>query len=125
MHVKFKAKNLVDSVLLNLAQNAWIRTRFALPWVACKSLSVSDIEKDAWAFTYERSSNIDDVTKWSNETLTWSSNVCTLDEWEEKLKTAFWKPGDERYGVELHLARAPSTGYFFMYDLDIYSEWNY
>ncbi|KAF9558970.1 hypothetical protein CPC08DRAFT_724185 [Agrocybe pediades] len=110
-HVNFKATNLSPPVLVDLVRSAWIHTRFVLPWVACRT---SAKEKDAWFYTYETPTNIDAATKWATETVFWSDDLRSKAEWEEVLKNKYWKANEGRQSMELHLARAPSGGGYFL-----------
>ncbi|KAF4613246.1 hypothetical protein D9613_010774 [Agrocybe pediades] len=110
-HVHFKAVNLSPPVLVDLVRAAWIHTRFVLPWVACRT---SAEEKDAWFYTYETPSNVDAVTKWATETVFWSDDPRSKAQWEDVLKSKYWKASEGRYSMELHLARASSGGGYFL-----------
>ncbi|KAF9558969.1 hypothetical protein CPC08DRAFT_763615 [Agrocybe pediades] len=110
-HVNFKAGNLSPPILVDLVRAAWIHTRFVLPWVACRT---SAEEKDAWFYTYETPSNVDATMKWAIDTNFWSDDSRSKAEWEEVLKNNYWKASEGRYSMELHLARAPSGGGYFL-----------
>ncbi|KAF4613135.1 hypothetical protein D9613_010699 [Agrocybe pediades] len=124
--VFFKAE-ISPTDLMQAAKEAWIRTRFAAPWVAQRTSSASSelAEPNSWMNTYETSSvpkkGFERAVSWAESTLFWRDEVRSLEEWEEVLKNAYWRPSDGRFGMEWHFARGVSENeYFIMYAVPHY-----
>ena len=94
--------------LTELVKQAWIRTRFDAPWVAQRAFK-EDGEPNSWIHAYETSfkDGFGVAQLWANDTVIWRDEVHTLADWEEVLLSAYWKPGDGRFGMEWHIAKAP------------------
>ncbi|KAF9547930.1 hypothetical protein CPC08DRAFT_769342 [Agrocybe pediades] len=117
--VFFKAE-ISPTDLMQAAKEAWIRTRFAAPWVAQRTSSASSelAEPNSWMNTYETSSvpekGFERAVSWAESTLFWRDEVRSLEEWEEVLKNAYWRPSDGRFGMEWHFARGVSENEYFI-----------
>jgi len=101
---------MFPSQLIGLVKDAWIRTRFDAPWVAQRASK--DVEPDSWIHAYETSSQsgFEIAQSWANETVIWRDELHSLPDWEEIILKAYWKPDDGRFGMEWHIAKAPSGG---------------
>ena len=73
-------------------------------------------ETNSWFQIYDFLSPMDmsPVHLWADKTVIWRDEKQTLKEWEMSLKEKYWTPSDGRFGMELHLAKAPEGGYFIM-----------
>lgn len=96
-------------------EDAWIRTRFAAPWIAARTSTLDGpgVEPNSWTQTYN--TGVEAAKRWAEEIVIWRDESLLLTDWEEKLKGEFWKPSSGKFGMECHLAKAPSDGYYIMY----------
>ncbi|KAF9547929.1 hypothetical protein CPC08DRAFT_769341 [Agrocybe pediades] len=117
--VTFKA-TIPPSHLMQLAKEAWIRTRFAAPWVAQRTFKADSdsAEPNTWVNAYETSSiparGYECAKTWANETVLWRDEVLSMEEWEVVLRKVYWRPSDGRFGMEWHLAKGPTEGDYFI-----------
>lgn len=112
-HVNFKF-DISQEALLAAAKAAWIHTRFAVPWLATRTVKAE--ESNSWSIVYEAPNRSDDdhMTQWANETVLWRVGLRSAAAWEDTIKQEYWRPDDGRYSMEYHIARAPAGGFFFM-----------
>ncbi|KAF8904751.1 hypothetical protein CPB84DRAFT_1745765 [Gymnopilus junonius] len=109
IHVTFK-EDISQTALVAAVKEAWMQTRFLTPWMATRTSKIENAEANSWSLTYDACLK----PAWAEETVMWRNEVLSLVEWEEKIEDAYWKPSAGRFGVEVTLARAPSTGYHFL-----------
>ncbi|KAF9547931.1 hypothetical protein CPC08DRAFT_715702 [Agrocybe pediades] len=114
-HLLFQSSEPTCQSMCDTVRTAWIHTRFIAPWIAIRTTTVAE-EKNSWFQVYDEPSatNMKPVNDWADATILWREEMQGLSEWESCLKERFWTPSAGRFGVELHVAKAPEEGYFIM-----------
>ncbi|KAK7454653.1 hypothetical protein VKT23_011406 [Stygiomarasmius scandens] len=104
--------SLSQEQLAPYVKAAWTQTRFIVPWMALRTSNL-DTRDNSFLYSYEVPQNQDVVDAWTNETVVWHHECLEFAEWETSLKGLYFKPGDNRYSFELHVAALPD-GHWMM-----------
>jgi len=104
--------HLSQEQLAPYVKAAWSQLRRMVPWMAMRTSSINP-KDNSFLYSYEVPRNQDIINAWADETIVWRHELLEFAEWDVMLKQTFWRPGDNRYGLELHVAALPN-GHWMM-----------
>ncbi|KAF5374193.1 hypothetical protein D9758_004592 [Tetrapyrgos nigripes] len=103
---------LTQEKLAPYVKAAWTSLRFTVPWMAVLTTDI-DPTDNSFLFTYKVPLDQDEIDAWTDKTIVWRTEELSFSEWEEVVKRTHWKPGDNRYGFEVHISLT-TDGYWMM-----------